>query len=86
MFLCVPCRQLQGEVRSYAPGQVDIVLPLFLRQTDVFGPPVGDAGFHRLLCGDGQFLSGERVVPRRQAFDLAGLEGLRITKTGEQQR
>lgn len=64
---------MHSQVRCNAPGQIDVVLPLFLRQADVLGPPVGDAGLHRLLSGDGQLLSGERVVPRRQALDLTGL-------------
>ena len=74
MNLCVPGRQLQGEVRCDAPGQVDVVLPLLLRQTDVFGPPVSDAGLHRLLSGDSELLSGQRVVPRCQPLNLAGLK------------
>lgn len=69
----LPRRQLHGQVGRDAPGQVHVVLPLFLRQADVLGPPVGDAGFHRLLGGDGQLLSGQWVVPRGQALDLAGL-------------
>lgn len=57
-FLGVPGRQLQGEVRCYAPGQINIVLPLFLRQTDIFGPPVSDAGLHGLFSSNSQLLSG----------------------------
>lgn len=74
MFDRVPSRQLQGKVRCYAPGQVDIVFPLFLSQTGVFGPPVSNAGLHWLFSGYGKLLSGERVVPYRQPLNLVGLE------------
>lgn len=42
----VPSWKLHSQVRSDTPGQIDIVLPLFLTQVDVFGSPVGDAGFY----------------------------------------
>ena len=71
----LPGGQLHGQVGRDAPGQVDVVLPLLLRQADVLGPPVGDAGLQGLLRGDGQLLGGQRVVPRGQPLDLTGLRG-----------
>ena len=77
----LPGGQLHGQVGRDAPGQVDVVLPLLLRQADVLGPPVGDAGLQGLLRGDGQLLGGQRVVPRGQPLDLTGLRGWEVRET-----
>lgn len=58
LIVHVPRRKLQSEVRGNAPGQVDIIFPLLLCQTDVFGPPVSDAGLHRLFRSNGELLGG----------------------------
>lgn len=72
---------MHSQVRSHAPGQVDIVLPLLLCQTDVLGPPVGNAGLHGLLCRNGQLMGGQWIIPHCQALNLTGLE--KVEKGGE---
>lgn len=69
----VPVWQVDSEVGRDAPGQVHVVLPLFLTQADVLGPPVGYTGLHRLLCRDYQLLGGQRVIPGGEALNLTGL-------------
>lgn len=71
----VPGWEMQGKVRRNTPGQIDVVFPLFLTQTDILGPPVSNAGLYRLVCRDGQLLGRQWVVPRGQTLDLTCLVG-----------
>lgn len=73
----IPGWEVQGKVGRDTPGKVDIVLPLFLTQTDVLGPPVSNAGLYRLFGKDGQLLGGQWVVPRVQTLNLTCLDGKR---------
>lgn len=68
---------MQGKVGRDTPGQVDIVLPLFLTQSDILGPPISNTGLYGLFCKDGQLLGRQWVVPRGQTLNLTCLDGKR---------